>query len=329
MPAPDSRTPRTAKTLDLAGTRGDTGGGSGGGSGPAGSSAVRAVPDAFLAAYDAVLARWPVPVEALSVRTPHGTTRVNACGPRDGHPLVLLHGGGATSTGWLANVGALAAAGHRVLAVDLLGDPGRSRPDGPPLDGVPGLLGWLDAVLDGLGVPRADFCGHSYGGWIALEYALHAPARVRRLALLDPTQCFAGFRPGYLLRVLPLFLPPRTAAGALRYLDRETGGTGLDPAWRALYALGHAEFPATRPVTGPRPTAGRLRALAAPTLVLLAGRSGPHRADRVAVLARKALPEATVTVLPEASHHNLPMAHAAEVNRHLTDFLADFLTEGS
>ncbi|WTT40853.1 alpha/beta hydrolase [Kitasatospora sp. NBC_00085] len=278
--------------------------------------------DAFFAAYDAALARWPVPVEALTVRTPHGTTRVNACGPRDGRPLVLLHGGGATSTGWLANVGPLAAAGHRVLAVDLVGDPGRSTLDGPPLAGVPGLLGWLDAVLDGLAVPRADLCGHSYGGWIALEYALHAPARVRRLALLDPTQCFTGFRPGYLFRVVPLFLPPRTTGKARRYLGWETGGTGLDPAWREVYALGHADYPAVRPVTGPRPAAARLRTLGAPALVVLAEHSRPHDTRRVAALARQALPEATVTVLPGTSHHSLLTARPAELNRHLTEFLA-------
>ncbi|MFE2724804.1 alpha/beta fold hydrolase [Kitasatospora sp. NPDC059327] len=277
---------------------------------------------AFLAAYDAVLARWPVPVEPLTVRTPHGTTRVNACGPRDGRPLVLLHGGGATSTGWLATVGALTATGHRVLAVDLIGDPGRSVLDGTPLDGVPGLLGWLDAVLDRLDVPEADFCGHSYGGWIALEYALHAPSRVGRLALLDPTQCFAGFRPGYLLRALPLFLPPRTAGRARAFLDRESGGSGLDAGWREVFALGHADFPASRVVTGPRPTRERPRTLAAPALVLLAGRGRAQDARRVAASIHESLPDATVAVLPGVSHHNLLTARPAELTGPLTAFLS-------
>ncbi|MFI5647357.1 alpha/beta fold hydrolase [Kitasatospora sp. NPDC051705] len=276
----------------------------------------------FLAAYDALLDRWPVPVEPLTVRTGHGTTRINACGPADGRPLVLLHGGGATSTLWSANAGSWAAAGHRVLAVDLIGDPGRSVHDGPALAGLPGLLGWLDAVLDGLGVPRADLCGHSYGAWIALQYALHAPDRVDRLALLDPTQCFAGFRPGYLLHALPLFLPGRSADRARRFLDWETGGARLDPTWREVYALGHSDFPASRVVTGPRPTPDRLRTLAAPTLTLLAEHSRVHDAHRVAEAARRALPGSTVDVLPDASHHDLPMAAAPEVNRRLTAFLA-------
>ncbi|MFD8755900.1 alpha/beta fold hydrolase [Kitasatospora sp. NPDC059577] len=277
----------------------------------------------FLAAYDALLARWPVPVEALTVRTAHGTTRINACGPHDGRPLVLLHGGGATSTTWSANAAPWAAAGHRVLAVDLIGDPGRSVHDGAALDGVPGLLGWLDAVLDELDVPRADFCGHSYGAWIALEYALHAPARTGRLALLDPTRCFAGFRPGYLLRALPLFLPGRTPDRARAYLDWETrGGHGLDADWRELYALGYADFPASRVVTGPQPTPERLRALTAPVLTLLAAHSRAHDPARVADAARRALPSAEVAVIPDVTHHDLPMAGAPEVNRRLLDFLS-------
>ncbi|MFJ9691886.1 alpha/beta fold hydrolase [Kitasatospora sp. NPDC101183] len=270
----------------------------------------------FLSAYDALLARWPVPVEPIDVRTAHGTTRVNACGPRDGRPLVLLHGGGSTSAIWFANAGAWAEAGHRVLAVDLIGDPGRSVHDGDPLGGVPGLLGWLDAVLDRLGVEEADLCGHSYGGWIALTYALHAPGRVRRLALLDPTQCFAGFRPGYLLRAVPLFLPGRTAGRARAFLDRETGGD-LDADFREVYALGYADFPASRVVTGPRPDAASLRA---PALVLLAEGS---RAHDVRAVAAGAGAVGAVAVLPGATHHNLPMAAAGEVNARVGAFLGE------
>ncbi|MBV2155910.1 alpha/beta fold hydrolase [Kitasatospora sp. SUK 42] len=276
----------------------------------------------FLTAYDALLARWPVPVEPLTVRTAHGTTRINACGPADGRPLVLLHGGGATSTMWFANVGAWAGAGRRVLAVDLIGDPGRSVHDGTPPGGVPGLLGWLDAVLDRLDLPEADLCGHSYGAWIALEYALHAPTRIGRLALLDPTQCFTGFRPGYLLRVLPLFLPRRTPDRARSYLDWETGGgPRLDPDWRELYALGYAGFPASSPVTGPRPTPARLHDLTTPLLTLYAADSRAHDPHRTAEATRRALPQATVLTVPGASHHNLPMAAAPTVNRHVLDFL--------
>jgi len=78
---------------------------------------------AFFAAYDAVLTRWPVSIEAVDVPSRYGTTHVQVCGPPEGTPLVLLHGGGATSTVWFANVEALTCT-HRVFAVDQLGDAG-------------------------------------------------------------------------------------------------------------------------------------------------------------------------------------------------------------
>ena len=51
----------------------------------------------FLAAYDAMVGRWPGPVDRLDLRSGYGTTRVIAYGPADGKPLVLLHGGGTTA----------------------------------------------------------------------------------------------------------------------------------------------------------------------------------------------------------------------------------------
>ncbi|MGK4583936.1 alpha/beta fold hydrolase [Kitasatospora sp. HPMI-4] len=278
---------------------------------------------AFFAAYDAALARWPLPVTPITVVSEYGTTRINACGPEDGRPLVLLPQGGATSTIWYANVAALAA-DHRVYAVDLLGDPGRSVHDGHPIRRAESMTAWLDTVLDHLGLDSTALMGHSYGGWIALTYALHASQRVERLALLDPTQCFAGYRFGYLLRVTPLVARP-TEARARAYVDWESGGAparGLvDSAWSTVHALGAAHFPSSRPVTGPRPSAERLRSLTVPTLVLLAERSRTHDSAQVADAARRLLPDAEVAVLPGISHTVAPMADPEPLNERVTRFL--------
>ncbi|MBB4913217.1 alpha/beta fold hydrolase [Streptosporangium saharense] len=272
----------------------------------------------FLSAYDAVLARWPVRVEPIDLPSMYGTTRVNACGPVDGPPLVLLHGGGTTAAMWFANVAEFAHR-HRVYAVDRIGEPGRSVRGGRPPRDVHDLLGWLDGVLDGLGVENAAVCGHSYGAWIALTYGLHAPRRVRRLVLLDPTQCFGGFRAGYLARALPSLIRP-TASRARAFLAWETGGAHADPAWSRLYGLA-AEFPDTKVITGRRPRPESLRALTTPTLVLLAGRGKAHSPHRVASAATHLLPHAEVTVLPGQSHHSMPWHDAASLNAHVIDFL--------
>lgn len=272
----------------------------------------------FDAAYRAVLEQWPA-VEVSDLTSPYGTTRVLSAGPADAPPLVLLPGGGATATAWFDNAAALADR-YRVHAVDLPGNAGYTV---VTVADAEELCRWLDTVVDTVvgpvGGPVA-LAGHSYGGWVALTYALHAPERVRRLALLDPTMCFAGMSPGYLLHAIPVLVRPnrRTAGGLVRW---ETGGRRLDPAWTALHGLA-AELPSTgKLVTGPRPAADRLRRLEVPTLVLLAGRSRTHDIAKVQAGARALLPQVTTAVLADATHHSLPMDPAAAVTKALLDFL--------
>src|SRR3954469_12798502 len=205
---------------------------------------------AYFAAYEAVLAQWPVAVESVDLRSSYGTNRVHICGPRDGRPLVLLHGGGATSTVWFANVGELSRV-HRVYAVDIIGDAGRSVNDGRPVDTVAGFMDWLDGLFSALNLDNASLCGHSYGGWLALNYALHAPHRVRKLALLDPTDCFTGLRLSYRLHAVPIFARP--SADRMRtFLNWETAGMPVDPAWLRLMCLG-TEFRHAKVVMPRRP----------------------------------------------------------------------------
>jgi len=277
---------------------------------------------AFLAAYDeTVTATWPPGTAPTTVPTPYGTTHLNSHGPEDAPPLLLLPGGGATSTSWYAQAADLGRT-HRVHAVDLIGEPGRSTTGERPIRGVDDLCGWLDALLDGLGTTGpVALGGHSYGGWIALHYALHAPHRLRKLILLDPTGCFSGFRPGYLLHALPMLLRPN-AARTRAFLDWETGGAALDPHWLRLREAA-ATFPSARPVTGPRPEPEALRELAVPTLILLAGDSRAHDSGKVATTAHRLLPRAETAVLPDVSHHALPLhaPTAPELNRRMGEFL--------
>ncbi|MEV8124996.1 alpha/beta fold hydrolase [Streptomyces sp. NPDC085944] len=275
----------------------------------------------FHDAYDKVMAKWPGGTGSVTVPTPFGETHVNVTGPAGARPLVLLPGGGAaTSASWYAQAAELSRT-HRVHAVDLVGAPGRSTPAGDrhPRT-VADLTGWLDALLDGLGIAEADLGGHSYGAWIALHHALHAPDRVRRLFLLDPTQCFAGFKAAYLLRALPMLLRP-TPRRVRAFLDWETGATPLDADWLALQeaAVG---FPERRPVTGPRPVPEALRALDVPVLLLLAANSRTHDPAGVAARARTLLPHVETVVLPDVSHHALPQSAPPGLGRRLADFLA-------
>lgn len=271
----------------------------------------------FTQAYDAVLAQWPLPVDVIELESEYGTTRVNACGPTSAPPLVLLPGGGATSTVWFANVAALSA-NHRVYAIDVICDHGRGVASGTPINSEPSLMAWLDTVFDGLQITQAEVCGHSYGSWIALRYALHAPARVSKLALLDPTQSFTGFRPIFLLRAVPVMLLP-SPKRSLANVAWETDGAKLDPAWLALIAAGSA-LPRPKYVQARAAKPEELRTLTLPVLLLLAGRTKAHSIARVEAKARAGVSNLTVSTLPEATHFTIPALHADDLNRELLAF---------
>lgn len=207
--------------------------------------------DEFYAAYDRVLQKWPVEVESIDMSTAHGTTRVNACGSADHPALVLLPGAGATSTVWFANVAALARH-YRVYALDLMGDVGRSVPGETSIGSVDELLDWLSTVLDGLDLPTAAICGHSYGAMIALAYSLRNGSRVEALTLLDPNGCFGPMSAQYLLHAIPILLSPNDTRQR-RFVEWETGGRELDSDWLDVLALGAAHFPKSKTIVPKRP----------------------------------------------------------------------------
>jgi pimeloyl-ACP methyl ester carboxylesterase len=271
----------------------------------------------FLARYDAMLSRWPAPVEPLDIPGRHGTTRVNVCGVPDGPPVVLLPGGGATSTAWWGVAAALADS-HRVCAVDVIGDRGRSVHDGEPVRGAADLMRWLDETLDAIGVPDAAVVAHSYGGWLAARYALHAPHRVNRLALLDPTGVLSPTRPIFRLRAIPLVVS-RGRDAYTSFVRWETGGRELDAGWLALWST---PFGGRTTLVLPKQLRPEtLRTLDLPVLVVLAGRSRQNSAPAMASVARRFLPDVRVVTLPDATHFTLPSQHPDEVGAALRDFL--------
>jgi pimeloyl-ACP methyl ester carboxylesterase len=276
--------------------------------------------EAFVAGYKAQLARWPLPVTQMDLPGEYGTTRVNVCGPVDGAPLVLMHGGGSTSTVWFANAGELGTR-HRVYAIDQMGDAGMTVPAGRPIQDVEDYMTWLDGVLAAASLPSAAFCGHSYGAWLALNYALHAPSKVDKLALVDPTECFAGLNLAYRLHAVPLFVRP-SAKRARRLIEWEANGIPIDPQTTTVSCLGGGEFCHAKVVMPHPPKADRLWVMNVPTLLLLAEKSRAHDIDKVRTNAESALLRLTTVVLPGASHHSVPATGAGELNAALVDFLS-------
>lgn len=108
---------------------------------------------------------------------------VACAGPEDGNVVLLLHGWPEHWWLWHRVIPVLADAGFRVLAPDLRGF---GWTDAPPRGYHKEQLATdVLALLDALGVGEVLLAGHDWGGWTGQLVALRAPARVRRLALLN------------------------------------------------------------------------------------------------------------------------------------------------
>ena len=136
------------------------------------------------AAYEVVLAHWPVPYEEQDLPTRFGTTHMVVSGSNSSKPLILLHGQDSSATSWIYNIADLSRT-FRVFAVDTMGDIGKSRPDVVPSTRED-YADWLFEVIDQLEMKKVDVVGLSYGGFLALNFAIACPKRAGRLVLLAP-----------------------------------------------------------------------------------------------------------------------------------------------
>ncbi|MFY9822244.1 MAG: alpha/beta fold hydrolase [Thermoanaerobaculia bacterium] len=101
-----------------------------------------------------------------------------------GEPVLLLHGFGASSYSWRKVIPALSAS-HRVLAIDLSGFGYTERPKDLAPYTREGQIALILGVMDTLGIDRAHFVGHSYGGGLSLVLATIHPERLRSMVLVD------------------------------------------------------------------------------------------------------------------------------------------------
>jgi pimeloyl-ACP methyl ester carboxylesterase len=206
-----------------------------------------------------------------------------------------------------------------VYAVDVPGDAGHSVPGGKPMASPGDIVAWLDGLLDRLGIGVTALAGHSYGAWMAARYAADHPDRVRRLALIEPTDTLSATALRFRLRAIPLLLGDH--GDRFRRFHRwETRGRPVDPAFAALWA-GRFGGPRAGRMIWPKPlTSAELARLTMPVLVFAATRSRQNHASVLAERAGK-LPDARVVLVGGATHLTVPQDEPGQINPALTAFL--------
>jgi len=99
----------------------------------------------------------------------------------EGETVLVLHGLFGSGRNW-QRVGKVLTDRHRVVGVHL-----RNHGASPWADTMTyeAMAADVLALMDGLGLGRADIVGHSMGGKVGMVAALTAPDRVGRLAVVD------------------------------------------------------------------------------------------------------------------------------------------------
>ncbi|WP_432885956.1 alpha/beta fold hydrolase [Kribbella sp. CA-245084] len=110
---------------------------------------------------------------------------VDQRGPEDAPPLLFIHGGpGAGSYDFLAFQGDRLGRRFRLIAVDQRGVQQSDPLTGPVSE--QDLIADFEALREKLGVEQWSILGHSYGGRLALRYAIAHPDAVTKVVFENP-----------------------------------------------------------------------------------------------------------------------------------------------
>lgn len=160
-------------------------------------------------------------------------------GPRDAEPLLMIHGLGADSRGWVMQRRALSSR-FRLVLVDNRGVGRSDRPEGPY--GIETMAADAIAVLDHAGYGSAHVIGASMGGIISQAVAVRHPDRVRSLVLA----CTACRHHRWRIELLERWIEEAETVGMRDYVRRNlswlVGPRSLKRLWPAMAVLGPLAF---------------------------------------------------------------------------------------
>lgn len=149
------------------------------------------------------------------IDVPGGQVWYKVVGSGESVPLLTLHGGPGGGHDYLEPLNALASE-RPVVFFDQLGCGKSDTPDDVSLWRIDRFVDEVTAVRDALGLDRIHLLGHSWGGWLAIEYMLGAPSGVVSLTLASTSASIPQFvhEAGELISKLP-----REMAETMRRLE--------------------------------------------------------------------------------------------------------------
>lgn len=250
----------------------------------------------ILKAYDSVMERWPSPNEKLYVDTRYGSTFVIANGAKDAPPLILLHGSAMNSIMWMSDAREYSR-DHRVYAVDIPGEPGRSDERQLPFDGAD-FSEWLLDVCNGLGLERVSIIGISLGAWLAVKFAISHPEKADKLVLLCPAG-IGNQKVSFMFKAMLHMLFGEK--GTDRLYKKVNGDQPIPEEMLRYQKLIGKNFNFRREMI-PLYSDEELQRLSMPVTLFVGDRDVMLHSHMTASRLRKLVPHAEINVLAEAGH---------------------------
>ena len=181
-------------------------------------------------------------VRMIPIQTPKGQFRVwtKRVGNNPTVKLLLLHGGpAATHEYFEAFDSYFPAAGIEYYYYDQLGSAYSDQPDAPELWELPRFVEEVEQVRQALGLDRNNFylLGHSWGGILAMEYALKYQQHLKALIISNMMASIPAYN-DYASKVL---MPAMDQKVLAEIQQLETAGKTEEPRYMELLIPNHYE----------------------------------------------------------------------------------------
>ncbi|TGD59070.1 alpha/beta fold hydrolase [Flavobacterium humi] len=274
---------------------------------------------AYINSYNKSLQLWDVPYQEEDIQTSFGKAHVITAGPKDGPPLVLLHGMDATSTMWFPNIRALSK-NHRTYAIDYLNEAGKSQSREKSLSKEE-TVQWYNEIFDHYKLRKLDIVGASRGGWMATLLAIQPNSKISRLVLLSPAQTFKGVdkagkaSSALLLKIFPSKKKLDKTLETFSFYPEK-----ISPVYKTQFFLANKQAKSSSSFLQMQPFSDEdLQKITIPVLVLI----GDHdviNAEESLTRAQKYLPDCKTKTLKDAGHF-LSIDQSEAVNKTIVDFL--------
>jgi proline iminopeptidase len=179
-------------------------------------------------------------VRLIPIETPKGvfTVWTKRVGNNPATKLLLLHGGpGGTHEGFEAFDSFLPAAGVEYYYYDQLGSSYSDQPDEPELWEVDRFVEEVEQVRIALGLDSSNFFlyGQSWGGILAIEYALAHPDALKGLVISNMMASI----PAYNSYAADVLMPQMDQSKLAEIKRLEATGQTADPAYMKLLLEEH------------------------------------------------------------------------------------------